>query len=72
MQGVEKLNHLLKMAFYRATNHASQGKAVSEQVSDLRHLQLVSRSPCVNFLILLGTHEGNVFRVSVLLLRGGG
>ena len=39
MEGVEKLNHLLKMAFYRSTNHGSNGKAVSEQVRSLLLLQ---------------------------------
>ena len=33
MEGVEKLNHSLKMAFYRATNHGCSGKPISEQVS---------------------------------------
>ena len=32
MEGVEKLNHTLKMAFYRSTNHGCCGKAISEQV----------------------------------------
>ena len=32
MEGVEKLNHSLKMAFYRSTNHGCNGKSVSEQV----------------------------------------
>ena len=32
MEGVEKLNHSLKMAFYRSTNHGCGSKPISEQV----------------------------------------